>query len=239
MAYLEYSQSVRAAQAKAQGKWPATWAAKELGISLKAFKLGIRRAGIEPCEWHHTSKFFKVTDFYDVEECRDSWKFWLGAAKAYKGRARQRCLENALEAIKHWKQLGDEDAKYRHNRKSPLQRFLELCEGKLRKDGLIYEALWRKFFCFGRCIETLSRTNFLQACREVLPNIQQTIEQYRSKLEHAERCLSEGRTLRKNKPITTKEQEDQIRCTINWCKEQIQLLTSEAEIVSQWLKTET
>ena len=57
--YVGYSMSVRANNAYAEGKLPASKGAKEIGISTELF-----RAIFQPSEWHHTSKHFNSTDFY-------------------------------------------------------------------------------------------------------------------------------------------------------------------------------
>lgn len=96
--YNGFSRSVRATQAEAEGKFPKTTAAKELGLSVKAFTAGCDRAGISACEWHHVSKYANAVDFYDTHECRASAAFWVGAGQAYKAKAnRAECARLARQ----------------------------------------------------------------------------------------------------------------------------------------------
>lgn len=68
--YVGWSKSVRAAAAEDDGKMPLTHAVREVAayckISQKAARELCKKIG--PCEWHHTSKFFNETNYYDVGE---------------------------------------------------------------------------------------------------------------------------------------------------------------------------
>ena len=60
--YSGYSKSNNAVKAEEEGKYPATVAAKMLGVSAEAIQ-----AILTPCEWHHTSSWYNVTYYYDVD----------------------------------------------------------------------------------------------------------------------------------------------------------------------------
>ena len=60
--YAGYSMSNNAVEAYNDYKMPATRALKALGLRKEALDK------IAPCEWHHTSKEYNVTDFYDLRE---------------------------------------------------------------------------------------------------------------------------------------------------------------------------
>ena len=64
--YVGYSQSVRAAQAKAEGRYPKTLFKQVHGISEKKFKELEEREVICVSEWHHTSKYGNKTYFYSI-----------------------------------------------------------------------------------------------------------------------------------------------------------------------------
>ena len=61
--YAGYSKSNNAIDAEHEGKYPATVCAKRLHVSVEAI-----RAILTPCEWHHTSKWFNETDYYDIQD---------------------------------------------------------------------------------------------------------------------------------------------------------------------------
>ncbi len=70
--YNGFSMSNNAVDAYARGLLPASKAAREFGFKSTAAV----RACVHPSEWHHTSKEFNATDFYDVPgTIRDlSWR---------------------------------------------------------------------------------------------------------------------------------------------------------------------
>ena len=65
--YRGYSESVRAYEAKQEGKFPKTTFKRHYGISEKKFIELENRGVIYNSEWHHTSKFFNKTKFYAIE----------------------------------------------------------------------------------------------------------------------------------------------------------------------------
>lgn len=74
MGYVNFSKSEGAVAAERRGKWPATIIAKKLGVRVAAI-----RDLVEPCEWHHTSKMYNRTYYYDLGECKellDELKNW-------------------------------------------------------------------------------------------------------------------------------------------------------------------
>jgi len=58
--YIGYSKSISADYAEECGKFPASILARKLRVSAAAVKEVLR-----PCEWHHTSSWFKETNYYD------------------------------------------------------------------------------------------------------------------------------------------------------------------------------
>lgn len=60
--YAGYSKSNNAVEAESEGKYPATVCAKKLHVTVEAI-----RAILTPCAWHHTSKWFNETDYYDIQ----------------------------------------------------------------------------------------------------------------------------------------------------------------------------
>ncbi|MBF0393163.1 MAG: hypothetical protein HQL38_10815 [Alphaproteobacteria bacterium] len=58
--YCEFSKSNNALDAEAGGRFPASLLARRLGV-----KTGAIQAILEPCEWHHTSKHYNRTRYYD------------------------------------------------------------------------------------------------------------------------------------------------------------------------------
>ena len=103
MNYLDYGigSSWRALEAANQGRLPRTRAAKALGVNIKAFKAGCKRARYYPNEWHHTGKYGNCTLFYDINELLEDPLFWLGARSAMKAPAiRLKLWENAVDAFR-------------------------------------------------------------------------------------------------------------------------------------------
>lgn len=71
--YVGYSRSVRAVEAEKEGKLPLSRAipvvSRATGVTRKLARLILK--GIGPCEWHHTSKNFNRTSFYDTQVAID------------------------------------------------------------------------------------------------------------------------------------------------------------------------
>lgn len=66
--YVGWSRSVRATEAEAEGKLPLTRAIPAVSSIAGCTRNEARAAlvAMGPCEWHHTSKKFNRTDFYNV-----------------------------------------------------------------------------------------------------------------------------------------------------------------------------
>lgn len=79
--YVGYSMSVRAAEAYREGKLPISKIRKQhlssagIAISLKDFHRLVKSGDVRATEWHHTSKHYNRTDFFDLdsiaEDCGD------------------------------------------------------------------------------------------------------------------------------------------------------------------------
>ena len=72
--YFEYSKSNNALEAEKLGRFPASILAKKLGVSCKAIK-----ALLKPCEYHHTSCWYNITYYYDMDDANEI----LDQLKAY------------------------------------------------------------------------------------------------------------------------------------------------------------
>lgn len=66
--YDGYSMSVRAREARADGKFPKTDFKKVYGLTDKAFRLLNMCDVLTDTEWHHTSSWGNKTKFYDWME---------------------------------------------------------------------------------------------------------------------------------------------------------------------------
>lgn len=64
--YFEFSKSNNAVVAEHSGLFPASKIAKLLKVSSQAVK-----TLLFPQEWHHTSKYYNVTDYYSLDEARE------------------------------------------------------------------------------------------------------------------------------------------------------------------------
>lgn len=107
MGYIEFSMSERAMSAYMQGLTTLSQLTKEqlpAGWTIAAAKRAAKSGDWKPSEWHHTSKCFNKTDFYDPEDlaCLEpnnykvqpkeeiieelvtvSWKIWNMASSRY------------------------------------------------------------------------------------------------------------------------------------------------------------
>ena len=66
--YVGYSMSKRAAEARAEGRFPKTDFKKEYGVTEKSFNALVEAGIINNREWHHTSMYGNKTTFYGWEE---------------------------------------------------------------------------------------------------------------------------------------------------------------------------
>ena len=72
--YCGYSKSNNAIEAEENGRFPASILAKKIGV-----KSGAIKEILSPSEWHHTSKMYNKTNYYDMEEALeriDELKSW-------------------------------------------------------------------------------------------------------------------------------------------------------------------
>lgn len=69
MGYVGFSKSENAVSAENMDKYPVSVLAKKLGNGITT--AGIK-AVLKPCEWHHTSKMYNCTDYYDMDEAIDN-----------------------------------------------------------------------------------------------------------------------------------------------------------------------
>lgn len=75
--YCGWSKSNNAVAAEHEGKLPLSRAvavvAREAGCTRKQARAALEAVG--PCEWHHTSKKYNPTDYYEVAEAVDRLRF--------------------------------------------------------------------------------------------------------------------------------------------------------------------
>ena len=62
--YCEYSKSNNAVEAEEDHRFPISRLCRLYGLKTKSVK-----DLVEPCEWHHTSKFYNEVDYYDARDC--------------------------------------------------------------------------------------------------------------------------------------------------------------------------
>ena len=68
--YSGFSKSNNAVAAEADGRFPASVIARKLGVPAAYV-----RERIGTGEWHHSSKFYNVVEYYDLAVCTE----WLGS----------------------------------------------------------------------------------------------------------------------------------------------------------------
>lgn len=91
MSYLnDFSMSVGAANAKAEGKLTASEFGKRLGVSAAAVKKVLGEDG----EWHHTSSRYNITNFYEIEDLTAN-----GLREAIKKVKEMRAFDSAKKAL--------------------------------------------------------------------------------------------------------------------------------------------
>lgn len=64
--YDGFSKSHNARTAEANGLWPISILAKKFDVDIDFI-----RANFSPSEWHHTSKHYNKTNYYDLEEVEE------------------------------------------------------------------------------------------------------------------------------------------------------------------------
>lgn len=91
--YCGFSKSNNAIEAEADGRYPASVIAKMLGVSTEAVK-----AIVPSYEWHHTSKFFNSTPYYDLSDAKER----LAELKAFKIEKIKQDFEHATVIYLEW-----------------------------------------------------------------------------------------------------------------------------------------
>ncbi len=134
-----YSKSLNAENAEADGRYPKSRAAKELGLSLKAFKTGLHAADYTSNEWHHVGKYATAVSYFDTKELNNDWKFWFNAAKEYKSKVKRLELIRKAAQIKV-NNYSDFIFQRQEHKKSQSARKLEL-EDKFGKIGCCYSII--------------------------------------------------------------------------------------------------
>lgn len=73
--YIGYSMSVRAFEARREGRFPKTDFKKVYVMSDKVLNILVGMGYVSNDEWHHTSKYGNMTVFYSFcdESCKSCW----------------------------------------------------------------------------------------------------------------------------------------------------------------------
>ena len=115
--YDGYSMSNRARQAYADGKMPLSKIKKKdledhgIDATVADFKRAVRAGLIVPSEWHHTSKHYNETDFYDLVAIAEEIKG---------GDIDLRDLHDPSLVAERKKRESEQDDMYRRNREKFL-----------------------------------------------------------------------------------------------------------------------
>lgn len=97
--YSGFSKSNNAVFAENNGMYPASTSAKKLGV-----KSGSVKALLSAKEWHHTSKYYNKTQYYELEEAIeniDALKSWRPLPK------NQKTFENCEVSWVEWQGVGN------------------------------------------------------------------------------------------------------------------------------------
>src|ERR1700744_3458615 len=119
-----FSKSARAHEAENNGRYPRARAAKELGVSVKAFDSGCDAANYHTSEWHHVGAYATPVDYYDTNELKNNPAFWRGCGSSYKRAAKRAEFEEIARAVENserQKILSEFRARMRQNL-TPLPR---------------------------------------------------------------------------------------------------------------------
>lgn len=101
--YSGFSKSNNAVAAEADGRFPASVVARRLKVPTEYVR---ERIGTR--EWHHSSKFYNVVKYYDLEECaewlesdegRADFADWKAAQKTRQASTRTGCRVEWLEWV--------------------------------------------------------------------------------------------------------------------------------------------
>lgn len=85
--YNGFSKSNNACDAEANGRFPASECAKRLGVPVEFVRAQVAS------EWHHTSKHYNCTDYYDLDAIREH-------LETDEGRAQLETIKLSLKAKK-------------------------------------------------------------------------------------------------------------------------------------------
>lgn len=101
--YVGYSMSVRAAEAREDGKFPKTDFCREYGISPKLLAALVEAGVVNDDEWHHTSKYGNRTTFYEWENHEVAE--WCRGQRATKNRDHKAIAAEAKEVNEYYNTL--------------------------------------------------------------------------------------------------------------------------------------
>ena len=91
--YVGCSRSTRAAAAESEGKLPLTRLCKAYGYVASKVRLYV-----EPCEWHHVSRYANAVDYYDpADALRCRRQITVRRPSAEQLAARQAAMPAAIE----------------------------------------------------------------------------------------------------------------------------------------------
>lgn len=107
--YSGYSKSNNAIEAESEGRYPASVAAKKLGVKTGAIKLYI-----DTDEWHHTSSMYNRTPYYDIRyllEYKEGGKEALQAEGLEESEITD--IEKLYEQLKNYKEPKKDEQVYK------------------------------------------------------------------------------------------------------------------------------
>lgn len=91
--YNGFSKSNNACDAEANGRFPASECAKRLNVPIEF----VRAQGAS--EWHHTSKYFNCTDYYDLDAIREHLETDEGRAQLDAIKVELKAKKSAPETV--------------------------------------------------------------------------------------------------------------------------------------------
>lgn len=106
--YHGFSKSNNAIYAEDEGKFPASVAAKKLGV-----KTGAVKHLMTPSEWHHTGKMYNKTDYYDVANLLAYQEGGRKALEESLDKAEIDEVENLYKQLKEYKEPAKDEKLYR------------------------------------------------------------------------------------------------------------------------------
>lgn len=107
--YSGYSKSNNAIEAESEGRYPASVAAKKLGVKTGAIKLYI-----DTDEWHHTSSMYNRTPYYDIHYLLE---YKVGGKEALQAEGLEESeitdIEKLYEQLKNYKEPKKDEQVYK------------------------------------------------------------------------------------------------------------------------------